>query len=95
MYREADIQEEQDRVARALGAIKDPALMKQVLDFSISSEVRKQDTVFVLISVGMSKDGRELAWDFFKANFTHFKDNYPVSPNQSTCHYAQFNVKPS
>jgi puromycin-sensitive aminopeptidase len=76
LYRESDIMEEKDRIARALGAIKDVALLKKVLEFAVSEEVRSQDTVFVIISVGMSKDGRELAWDFFKDRLEFFKERY-------------------
>lgn len=39
-------------------------------------EVRAQDTVFVIISVAMSKVGRELAWRFFVDNWSLFNDRY-------------------
>ncbi|CAH2210377.1 jg183 [Pararge aegeria aegeria] len=36
LYRAADLHEEKDRISRALGAVKDPALLKRVLEFAIS-----------------------------------------------------------
>lgn len=70
--------EEKDRIGRSLGAIKDPKLLKEVLKFSISDDVRSQDSVFIIIAVGLSKVGREVAWNFFKENKDLFKERYPV-----------------
>ena len=39
-------------------------------------EVRAQDTVFVIISVAMSRVGRDLAWRFFVDNWALFNDRY-------------------
>ncbi|XP_046484591.1 puromycin-sensitive aminopeptidase isoform X1 [Neodiprion pinetum] len=76
LYREADLHEEKDRISRALGAIKDEKLLKQVLEFAMSSEVRAQDTVFVIMSVAMTYKGRILAWAFFKDNWKVLMDRY-------------------
>ncbi|ODM99382.1 Puromycin-sensitive aminopeptidase [Orchesella cincta] len=77
LYHESNMQEEKDRIGRSLGAIKDPELLRKVLEFSISNDVRSQDSVFVIISVGMSKTGREIAWNFFKENKELFRERYP------------------
>ncbi|NP_001268818.1 puromycin-sensitive aminopeptidase-like isoform X1 [Bombyx mori] len=76
LYRAADLHEEKDRVSRALGAVRDPALLRRVLDFAISDEVRSQDTVFVIVSVAVSRNGRDLAWQFFKDHFQEFIERY-------------------
>ncbi|KAM3966164.1 puromycin-sensitive aminopeptidase [Aphomia sociella] len=76
LYRAADLHEEKDRVSRALGAVTDPALLHRVLDFAISDEVRSQDTVFVIVSVAVSKYGRDIAWQFFKDHWQEFMDRY-------------------
>ncbi|XP_059053898.1 puromycin-sensitive aminopeptidase [Achroia grisella] len=76
LYRAADLHEEKDRISRALGAVADPALLHRVLDFAISDEVRSQDTVFVIVSVAVSKNGRDLAWQFFKNHWQEFMDRY-------------------
>ncbi|KAF5273236.1 hypothetical protein FQA39_LY07567 [Lamprigera yunnana] len=76
LYRSADLHEEKDRISRALGATKDEALLGQVLDFAMSEEVRSQDTVFVIMSVSVSRAGRELAWQFFKDHWKELIDRY-------------------
>ncbi|XP_061715100.1 puromycin-sensitive aminopeptidase isoform X1 [Cydia pomonella] len=76
LYRSADLHEEKDRISRALGAVKDPELLKRVLDFAVSDEVRAQDTVFVIVSVAVSRNGRDLAWQFFKDHWQDFMDRY-------------------
>ncbi|KOB73217.1 putative Aminopeptidase N [Operophtera brumata] len=76
LYRAADLHEEKDRISRALGAVRDPALLKRVLDFAISDEVRAQDTVFVIVSVAISRHGRDLAWSFFKEHWQEFMNRY-------------------
>lgn len=42
----------------------------------LQDEVRSQDTVFVIMSVGLSKKGRELAWQYLKDNWDMFYDRY-------------------
>ncbi|XP_078355734.1 puromycin-sensitive aminopeptidase-like, partial [Oculina patagonica] len=64
LFREADLDEEKVRIMRCMGAVLQPELIKKVLDFSMSSEVRSQDTVFVIAGVTGSLLGRELAWQF-------------------------------
>lgn len=38
--------------------------------------MRSQDTIFVIISVAIGRQGRKLAWEFFKANFPEFLSRY-------------------
>lgn len=95
IYREASLHEEKDRVASALGTIKNEEILKEVLvvclfvtsrliallvlkvlAFAMSSEVRSQDTVFVISSVASSKVGRDLAWNYFKDNWDMFNERY-------------------
>ncbi|XP_024886627.1 puromycin-sensitive aminopeptidase isoform X1 [Temnothorax curvispinosus] len=76
LYKEADLQEEKERILRALGAIKDEALLRKVLDFAMSEEVRAQDTVFAIMSVGLSYKGRLMAWNFFKEKWKTLMDRY-------------------
>lgn len=76
LYRSVDLHEEKNRISRAMGATKDSELLQKVLDFSISDEVRSQDTVFVIMSVGMTKKGRELVWKFLKDQWDALNDRY-------------------
>ncbi|CAG2189323.1 NPEPPS [Mytilus edulis] len=76
LYDKADSQEERNRISRAIGAVKDEALIKRVLDFAMSDKVRSQDTVFVIGGVTGSVKGREMAWQFLKDNWTKLHDRY-------------------
>ena len=42
----------------------------------MSSDVRSQDTVFVISSVASSRVGRDLAWTFFKDNWTVLNERF-------------------
>ncbi|CAH1155325.1 unnamed protein product [Phaedon cochleariae] len=76
LYRSTDLHEEKDRISRALGAARDPELLNKVLEFAMSDEVRSQDTVFVIASVGLTSSGRGLAWQFFKDNWPKIKERF-------------------
>lgn len=40
--------------------------------------MRAQDTVFVIVSVAVSRNGRDPAWQFFKDHWQEFMDRYQV-----------------
>jgi puromycin-sensitive aminopeptidase len=52
------------------------ALLSKALDFSLSKDVRSQDTVQFIAAIARNPLGRDLAWDFFKQNFELFKNRY-------------------
>ncbi|XP_070570374.1 puromycin-sensitive aminopeptidase-like [Ptychodera flava] len=76
LYKEQDLHEERERIMRAIGAVKDKALIQKVLDFSLSDDVRSQDTVFVLTGVVGSKDGLEMAWKFLQDRWDELHKRY-------------------
>lgn len=39
-------------------------------------EVRSQDTVFVIASVALNSNGRDIAWQFFKDNWAKISERY-------------------
>lgn len=53
----------------SLGSVETSEYIMKVLEFANSSQVRNQDFVFVITSVGSSSLGRKLTWDFFRKNF--------------------------
>ncbi|XP_040158146.1 puromycin-sensitive aminopeptidase [Anopheles arabiensis] len=65
LYRATDLHEEKDRISRALGSIGNVDILRKVIDFAMSEEVRAQDSVFVIVSVAINPKGRDLAWDYF------------------------------
>lgn len=76
LYRTTDLHEEKDRISRALGSISNVELLKQVIQFAMSKEVRAQDSVFVIASVAINPLGRDLSWTFFKENWKILLNQY-------------------
>ncbi|XP_063815723.1 puromycin-sensitive aminopeptidase [Pseudophryne corroboree] len=77
LHKLADMQEEKNRIERVLGAIPSQDLIQKVLSFSLSEDVRPQDTVSVIGGVaGASKQGRKSAWNFVKENWEELYNRY-------------------
>ncbi|XP_050337448.1 puromycin-sensitive aminopeptidase isoform X2 [Bactrocera neohumeralis] len=79
LYRSTDLHEEQDRISRALGCIGNVNILRKVIDFAMSGEVRAQDSVFVIVAVAVNPKGRVLAWEFFKDNNQKLLQQYQGS----------------
>ncbi|XP_012162770.1 puromycin-sensitive aminopeptidase isoform X3 [Ceratitis capitata] len=79
LYRTTDLHEEQDRISRALGCIGNVDLLRKVIDFAMSGEVRAQDSVFVIVAVAVNPKGRDMAWEFFKDNNQKLLQQYQGS----------------
>lgn len=75
-YRSMDLREEKDRISRALGSIVNVELLKKVIEFGMSDEVRAQDFVCVIASVANNPLGRDLAWSFFKDNWKFLSEKF-------------------
>ena len=76
VYRKAELHEEKNRCLRSLGCSADPDLLRRTLDFSLSEEVRGQDTPLVVAGVAMNPLGRDMAWDFLREKWAEFDDRY-------------------
>lgn len=76
LYRTAELQEEKIRIITSICVVDDLKLKQKILDFALSSEVRSQDAYLILIHIGASKSGRDLAWQFLTANWEKFIDMY-------------------
>lgn len=79
LYRATDLHEEKDRISRALGTIRNVNVLKKVIDFAMSEEVRAQDSVFVIVAVAMNPKGRDMTWQFFKENSKKLLEQYQVN----------------
>ncbi|KAH9297886.1 hypothetical protein KI387_029568 [Taxus chinensis] len=74
IYREADLSQEKVRVLGSLASSPNPSIVREALDFCLSSEVRIQDAIFVVN--GTSREGREIAWLWFKENWNLILKNW-------------------
>ena len=75
-YREAELHEEKNRCLRALGSSADPDLLRRTLEFSLTDEVRGQDTPLVVAGVAVNPLGRDMAWDFLREKWAEFDRRY-------------------
>lgn len=76
MYRDCDLNDERERILGSLGYTKDPEKLKEVLRFSMSDEVKQQNSIYGIISATNQYQGRLLAWEFVKENFAVFVQRY-------------------
>lgn len=77
IFRVETLNEERNRIARALGSVKDPKRVARVIDFVLSDEVKNQDKIFVIIPMGYSNP--RAAWDMFKDKRDFFKQIYAAA----------------
>ncbi|MBI5139887.1 MAG: M1 family metallopeptidase [Candidatus Vogelbacteria bacterium] len=76
LYKEATLQEEKNRLAIALGQFRDDKLILKTLAFSISDEVRKQDSIIVLDGVSANGRAGNLIWKFGRDNWKVLYERY-------------------
>ena len=76
MEKKANLQEEKRRLLGAVSRPRDPALLQETLERSLSDDVRSQDAPLVIITVAANRFGRDLAWDFVKENWSEFDRRY-------------------
>eukprot|EP00002_Diphylleia_rotans_P015932 TRINITY_DN3086_c0_g1_i4.p1 TRINITY_DN3086_c0_g1~~TRINITY_DN3086_c0_g1_i4.p1 ORF type:complete len:798 (-),score=182.20 TRINITY_DN3086_c0_g1_i4:58-2451(-) len=76
IYRAATLPEERLRALRALGCARTPDLHRRSLEFSLSEEVRTQDTYIVIAAASGSVLTRKATWQFMKDNWTTFNQKF-------------------
>ncbi len=76
LYKKETLHEEQGRLGRALCSFADKKLLARVLEFSLSKDVRSQDTLSLVAGVWGNPVGRDLAWAFVKKNWPTFLERY-------------------
>jgi aminopeptidase N len=76
MYKNATLHEEKNRLGSALGAFRHTDLLEKTLRFSISKDVRPQDSVRMIGSVSANPLGTDLAWRFMRHNWRAFQERY-------------------
>lgn len=64
------------RLLEALAAPHNSTLLRRTLDYSLSSHVREQDTVYLVLRVARNPRGRQEAWNFVTSNWDTFETRY-------------------
>ncbi|KAG6551916.1 hypothetical protein Mapa_006533 [Marchantia paleacea] len=67
LYGESDLSQEKNRILGTIASSPDPVMVREALDFLLSSEVRTQDTIWILSGIG--GEGREASWDWLSDNW--------------------------
>lgn len=76
LYKKETLHEEQGRLGRALCSFADKKLLSKVLEFSLSKDVRSQDTLSLVAGVWGNSVGHDLAWEFVKKHWPTFLERY-------------------
>jgi puromycin-sensitive aminopeptidase len=69
LYKKENLQQEKDRIGRALGSFKDKKILSMTLEFCLSEHVRSQSVIPMIAAVWGNPQGRKLAWQFVKKNW--------------------------
>lgn len=76
MYNSQTLNEEKERVSRALTQFNDIKLLEKTLSFAISKEVKDQDAPFLIAATWNNKVGLDLTWQFIKNNWDMILNKY-------------------
>jgi len=75
-YKAETLHEEKNRIGGALGDFRDPKILSLACEFAMSENVRIQDTIGILSSVGINPLGRDIWWNFIKKNWKTLVSRY-------------------
>jgi len=79
LYKEETLNEERERLSRAMTQFKDTNIIKKTLQFIISKNVKDQDAPFLLASIWLNKNAQNLTWEFIKDNWSMILKKYGES----------------
>ena len=69
LYKEETLNEEKERLTRAMSQFRNKELLNKTLLFAISKEVKDQDAPFLIAATWNNKNGQDLTWKFLKNNW--------------------------
>ncbi len=78
-YKNETLNEEKNRLGRALANFLDTKLLEKTLNFAMSKEVRLQDAPMIIAGVIANPYGRTLAWKYVQKNWKELNKRYPSS----------------
>jgi puromycin-sensitive aminopeptidase len=77
--------QEEQRYLFALAAFRQPELLQQTLEMTISGEVRTQNAPYLMRSLLLNTEGRERTWAFLKQNWEEMLKQYPDNSIARMC----------
>ncbi|MCX5725081.1 MAG: ERAP1-like C-terminal domain-containing protein [Nitrospirae bacterium] len=84
-FRAASTPQEERRYLFSLATFQQKPLFERTLARTISGEIRTQDAPFLVSAVLGNVSGRELAWDFVKANWEKMDQLFPKQGLRRMC----------
>ena len=78
LYKNAD-SSEKPLIVSAMGSFEKPEMVKDVLNYSISGNIRMQDSYRLVRSAGLIKGNLKIYWDWLKDNWGRLKEIYDPS----------------
>jgi puromycin-sensitive aminopeptidase len=76
LHKKESMHQEKDRIARALTVFKNKELLIKTLEWSLSDNLRAQDSPRILYAVFVNENGRNIAWDFVVSHWEVYKKKY-------------------
>lgn len=76
MYIAEPLHQEKDRIMRGLTAFKNPKIIAQTLAFSISKDVRAQDSPRTLLASFINEYVRDATWEFFVKHWDYYEGKF-------------------
>jgi puromycin-sensitive aminopeptidase len=84
-FRSASTPQEEQRYLYALAGFRETGLLRRTLDLTLSGEVRTQDAPYLVRSLLMNVQARELAWEFVKEHWDTMERQYPQGAFRRMC----------
>ncbi|OGI68576.1 hypothetical protein A2738_01710 [Candidatus Nomurabacteria bacterium RIFCSPHIGHO2_01_FULL_42_15] len=75
-YKKETLHEEKNRIGGSLGDFRDKKILKHTCEFAFSNDVRTQDTIGILSSVGVNPMGRDIWLNFVQKNWKTLVTRY-------------------
>ena len=76
LEKQATLHEEKVRILGALTRVQDQALLRELLQRSLTDDVRSQDAPLVIVSTAGNSKGRDLTWNFMKEHWAELDRRY-------------------
>ncbi len=84
-YRTASTPQEERRYLFSLASFQPEELLRRTLTRTINGDIRTQDAPFVVGALMMNVYGREVAWEFVKANWDQMDQLFPKQGLRRMC----------
>ena len=76
LYKKETLNEEKERLSRALTQFTDIKILEKTIEFVNSKEIKDQDAPFLIAAIWNNKYGQNLTWNFIKKNWGNILKKY-------------------